>query len=61
MKTRMVPISKIFQKHHVLFVTSLKNLVKILNLSYVVKKLKLDRGIIEELNDPLVHMIRNSL
>ncbi|MCS6807572.1 MAG: chemotaxis protein CheA [Bacteroidota bacterium] len=60
MKTRMVPISKIFQKAPRIVRDLSKEFGKEIELVLRGEETELDRGIIEELNDPLVHMIRNS-
>jgi two-component system, chemotaxis family, sensor kinase CheA len=60
MKTRMVPISKIFQKAPRIVRDLSKEFGKDIELVLRGEETELDRGIIEELNDPLVHMIRNS-
>lgn len=60
MKTRMVPISKIFQKAPRIVRDLSKEFGKEIELVIRGEETELDRGIIEELNDPLVHMLRNS-
>jgi two-component system chemotaxis sensor kinase CheA len=60
MKTRMVPISKIFQKAPRIVRDLSKEFGKDIELVLRGEETELDRGIIEELNDPLVHMLRNS-
>jgi two-component system chemotaxis sensor kinase CheA len=60
MKTRMVPISKIFQKAPRIVRDLSKEFGKEIELVLRGEETELDRGIIEELNDPLVHMLRNS-
>lgn len=60
MKTRMVPIAKIFQKSPRIVRDLCKEFGKEIELILKGEETELDRGIIEELNDPLVHMIRNS-
>lgn len=60
MKTRMVPIAKLFQKAPRMVRDLSKEFGKEINLILKGEETELDRSIIEELNDPLVHMIRNS-
>lgn len=60
MKTRMVPIAKIFQKAPRIVRDLSREFGKDIELVLRGEETELDRGIIEELNDPLVHMIRNS-
>ncbi len=60
MRMRMVPVGKLYQKAPRIVRDLAKEFSK--NIKLVVKgeETEIDRGIIEELNDPLVHMIRNS-
>jgi len=60
MRMRMVPIGKLYQKAPRITRDLAKEFGKKINLVVEGKETEIDRGIIEELNDPLVHMIRNS-
>ncbi len=60
MKMRMVPIGKLYQKAPRIVRDLSKEFGKKINLVLNGEETEIDRGIIEELNDPLVHMIRNS-
>lgn len=60
MKMRMVPVGKLFQKAPRIVRDLSKEFGKSINLIKLGEDTEIDRGIIEELNDPLVHMIRNS-
>jgi two-component system, chemotaxis family, sensor kinase CheA len=60
MKTRMVPIAKIFNKLPRLLRDLSKEVAKDMNLQIWGEETELDKSIIEELNDPLVHIIRNA-
>jgi two-component system chemotaxis sensor kinase CheA len=60
MKMRMVPISKLYQKSPRIVRDLSKEFGKKINIVLSGEETEIDRGIIEELNDPLVHMIRNS-
>ncbi|MCX6155001.1 MAG: chemotaxis protein CheA [Candidatus Kapabacteria bacterium] len=60
MKMRMVPIGKLYQKAPRIVRDLSKEFGKNINLIVKGEETEIDRGIIEELNDPLVHMIRNS-
>ncbi len=60
MKMRMVPISKLYQKSPRIVRDLSKEFGKKINIILSGEETEIDRGIIEELNDPLVHMIRNS-
>ncbi len=60
MKTRMVPVAKVFNKLPRLVRDLCKETGKEINLEMFGEETELDKSIIEELNDPLVHIIRNS-
>ena len=60
MKMRMVPIGKLYQKSPRIVRDLSKEFGKEIELILKGEDTEIDRGIIEELNDPLVHMIRNS-
>lgn len=60
MKMRMVQIAKLYQKAPRIVRDLSKEFNKKINLVLLGEETEIDRGIIEELNDPLVHMLRNS-
>ncbi|HCV42263.1 MAG TPA: chemotaxis protein CheA [Bacteroidetes bacterium] len=60
MKTRMVPIAKVFNKLPRLIRDLCKEMGKEIDLQVSGEETELDKSIIEELNDPLVHIIRNA-
>ncbi|MFN5309049.1 MAG: chemotaxis protein CheA [Candidatus Kapaibacterium sp.] len=60
MKMRMVPIGKLYQKSPRIVRDLSKEFSKEIELILKGEDTEIDRGIIEELSDPLVHMIRNS-
>jgi two-component system, chemotaxis family, sensor kinase CheA len=60
MRMRMVPIKKLYQKAPRIVRDLSKEFGKKIKLELKGEETEIDRGIIEELNDPLVHMIRNS-
>ncbi len=60
MKMRMVPVGKLYQKAPRIVRDLSKEFNKKINLVVKGEETEIDRGIIEELNDPLTHMIRNS-
>jgi two-component system, chemotaxis family, sensor kinase CheA len=60
MKMRMVPVAKLYQKSPRIVRDIAKESGKKIKLVVKGEETEIDRGIIEELNDPLVHMIRNS-
>lgn len=60
MRMRMVPVGKLYQKAPRIVRDLSKEFNKKIKLIVKGEETEIDRGIIEELNDPLVHMIRNS-
>ena len=60
MKMRMVPVGKLYQKAPRIVRDLSKEFNKKINLIVKGEETEIDRGIIEELTDPLTHMIRNS-
>jgi two-component system chemotaxis sensor kinase CheA len=60
MKTRMVPIEKVFNGLPLLARELMHTTGKEVDLQIYGKETELDKSLIEELNDPLVHMIRNA-
>lgn len=61
MKTRMVKIGKVFNKYPRLVRDLSKSADKKINLIIEGEETELDKTLIEEINDPLVHIIRNSI
>ena len=60
MRMRMVPIGKLYQKAPRIVRDLSREFGKNIKLIVKGEETEIDRSIIEELNDPLVHMIRNS-
>lgn len=60
MRMRMVPVGKLYQKAPRIVRDLSREFGKQIKLEVFGEETEIDRGIIEELNDPLVHMIRNS-
>jgi two-component system chemotaxis sensor kinase CheA len=60
MKMRMVQVAKLYQKAPRIVRDLAKEFNKKINLVVQGEETEIDRGIIEELTDPLTHMIRNS-
>ncbi len=60
MKTRMLPVSKVFNKFPRLVRDLARELNKEIELVTTGEDTELDKSIVEEIGDPLVHMIRNS-
>jgi two-component system, chemotaxis family, sensor kinase CheA len=61
MKTRMVPIEKVFNSLPLLAREVMRATGKEVELQIYGQETELDKSIIEELKDPLVHMIRNAV
>ena len=61
MKTRMIKIEKVFNRFPRLVRDLSKETGKKINLEIFGEKTELDKTLIEEINDPLVHLIRNSV
>lgn len=60
MKTRMLPVSKVFNRFPRLVRDLSRDLNKDIDLIMHGEETELDKSIVEEIGDPLVHMIRNS-
>lgn len=61
MKVRMVPIEQLYSRFPRIIRDLQKKLGKDVELILEGQETELDKSIIEELNDPLMHMLRNSL
>ncbi|MGP1485182.1 MAG: chemotaxis protein CheW [Campylobacter sp.] len=60
MKTRMLPIAKVFNKFPRMIRDLSRELNKQIDLEITGEETELDKSIVERIGDPLVHMIRNS-
>jgi len=60
MKTRMLPIGKVFNKFPRMIRDLSRELNKKIDLQIEGEDTELDKSIVEEIGDPLVHIIRNS-
>jgi len=60
MKTRMLPIGKVFNKFPRMIRDLSRELNKKIDLAIAGEDTELDKSIVEEIGDPLVHIIRNS-
>lgn len=60
MKTRMLPIAKVFNKFPRMVRDLSRELGKSIDLEITGEETELDKSIVEEIGDPLVHIIRNS-
>jgi len=61
MKLRMVPIDQVFNRFPRLVRDISRELGKDINLKITGKDTEIDRVVVDEIGDPLVHLIRNSL
>ena len=61
MKARMQPVGRVFQKYIRLARDLGRQLGKDIELVLVGEETEVDKTILEELNDPLVHLVRNSV
>jgi len=61
MKTRMLPIEQLFNRFPRIIRDASQKLNKDINLVMEGGETELDRNVIEEINDPLIHIIRNSI
>ncbi|MCG9032366.1 chemotaxis protein CheA [Laribacter hongkongensis] len=61
MKTRMQPIGRLFQKYPRLARDLARQLGKDVDLVLSGEETELDKTMIEDLNDPLVHLVRNAV
>ncbi len=61
MKTRMQPVGRLFQKYPRMARDLARQLGKDLELEITGEETELDKTMIEELSDPLVHLIRNAV
>lgn len=60
MKTRMQPIAKVFNKFPRIVRDLSRELGKQIELEIMGEETELDKSIVEEIGDPIMHMIRNS-
>ncbi|MFC2286495.1 MAG: chemotaxis protein CheA [Selenomonas sp.] len=61
MKVRMVPVSQVFNRFPRMVRDIAKELNKDINLTVEGEETELDRTVIDEIGDPLMHLLRNSL
>ncbi|MBF0201243.1 MAG: chemotaxis protein CheW [Desulfamplus sp.] len=61
MRTRMQPIANVFNKFTRVVRDLSRELGKSINLTIEGKEVELDKTIIESINDPLTHLVRNSV
>jgi two-component system, chemotaxis family, sensor kinase CheA len=61
MKARMQPVGRVFQKYTRLARDLSRSLGKDVDLELVGEETEVDKTILDELNDPLVHLVRNAI
>ena len=61
MKTRMQPIGRLFQKYPRIARDLARNLGKDVELILVGEETEIDKTMIEDLSDPIIHLIRNAV
>jgi two-component system chemotaxis sensor kinase CheA len=61
MKTRMQPIGRLFKKYPRLARDLARSLGKDVELVLIGEETEMDKTMIEDLNDPLVHLVRNAV
>jgi two-component system chemotaxis sensor kinase CheA len=61
MKTRMVPIGKVFNKFPRMVRDLSREKNKEIELVITGEETELDKSVVEEIGDPLIHMIRNAV
>ena len=61
MKMRMLPIAQLFNRYPRLIHDLVRNTEKQVNLEIKGEETELDKMIIEEISDPLIHLIRNAV
>jgi two-component system, chemotaxis family, sensor kinase CheA len=61
MKVRMVPVETVFNRFPRMLRDISKDLGKEINLSMSGEETELDRTVIDEIGDPLIHLLRNSV
>lgn len=61
LKMRMLPVDKVFKKFPRIVRTMARDLGKEVNLLIHGEETELDRSVVDEIGDPLIHLIRNAL
>ena len=61
MKVRMVPVERVFNRFPRMVRDLSKNLSKDITLNMSGEETELDRTVIDEIGDPLIHLIRNAI
>lgn len=61
LKIRMIPVEKVFKKFPRIVRNLSRDLGKEVELEIVGEETELDRSVVDEIGDPLIHLIRNAL
>jgi two-component system chemotaxis sensor kinase CheA len=61
LKIRMIPVEKVFKKFPRIVRNMSRDLGKEVNLEIIGEETELDRSVVDEIGDPLIHLIRNAL
>lgn len=61
LKIRMIPVEKVFKKFPRIVRNLSRDLGKEVELEIIGEETELDRSVVDEIGDPLIHLIRNSL
>lgn len=61
LKMRMLPVEKVFKKFPRIVRSMARDLGKEVNLEIFGEETELDRSVVDEIGDPLIHLIRNAM
>jgi two-component system, chemotaxis family, sensor kinase CheA len=61
LKMRMIPVEKVFKKFPRIVRNLSRELGKEVDLQIIGEETELDRSVVDEIGDPLIHLIRNAL
>jgi len=61
LKMRMLPVEKVFKKFPRIVRNLARDLGKEVDLQIIGEETELDRSVVDEIGDPLIHLIRNAL
>lgn len=61
LKMRMLPVEKVFKKFPRIVRSMARDLGKEVNLVILGEETELDRSVVDEIGDPLIHLIRNAM
>ncbi|MFA7060037.1 MAG: chemotaxis protein CheA [Pedobacter sp.] len=61
LKMRMLPVEKVFKKFPRIVRSMARDLGKEVNLQIFGEETELDRSVVDEIGDPLIHLIRNAM